>query len=178
LEVIVPTREDQAFQQQLQGIEALIHKIETFADPEAQASARAAIQAIMDLHGAGLERVMELLAQAGAPGEQIIDSLARDDLVGSLLLLYGLHPLELETRVLQALEKVRPYLQSHGGNVELLGVAEGVDDPQARDRGGHLRGGAGCGGDRGRGGRPIPCRFHVELHSARAGFRRKAADAV
>jgi Fe-S cluster biogenesis protein NfuA len=40
--------------------------------------------------------------------------------------LYGLHPLDLETRVRQALEQVRPYLQSHGGNVELLGVEGGI----------------------------------------------------
>ena len=43
-----------------------------------------------------------------------------------LLLLYGLHPVPLETRVMGALDKVRPYLDSHGGNVELLGVADGV----------------------------------------------------
>ena len=60
----------------------------------------------------------------GQPGDAIIDSFARDDLVGSLLLLYGLHPLDIETRVHQALEKVRPYLGSHGGNVELLGVTQ------------------------------------------------------
>jgi Fe-S cluster biogenesis protein NfuA/nitrite reductase/ring-hydroxylating ferredoxin subunit len=47
-------------------------------------------------------------------------------LVSHLLLLHGLHPLDVETRVVQALEEVRPYLQSHGGNVEFLGVEEGV----------------------------------------------------
>ena len=46
--------------------------------------------------------------------------------MGGLLLLHGLHPLDLEARVRQALDKVRPYLRSHGGNVELLGVDEGV----------------------------------------------------
>jgi len=44
--------------------------------------------------------------------------------VGSLLLLYGLHPVDLETRVRGALEKTRPYLRSHGGNVELVDVDE------------------------------------------------------
>ncbi len=51
---------------------------------------------------------------------------AADPLVGSLLLLYGLHPVDLETRVHQALEKVRPLLKSHGGNVDLLGIDDGV----------------------------------------------------
>jgi len=33
---------------------------------------------------------------------------------------------DVETRVARALEEVRPYLQSHGGNVELLGIDGGV----------------------------------------------------
>ena len=32
----------------------------------------------------------------------------------------------METRVLRALEKVRPYLHSHGGDVEFVSVADGV----------------------------------------------------
>ena len=57
-------------------------------------------------------------------GQSIIDELGQDELVGSLLLLHGLHPLSLEARILQALEKIRPYLGSHGGNVELVSVDE------------------------------------------------------
>ena len=38
-----------------------------------------------------------------------------------LLLLHGLHPVPLEARVRAALDEVRPYLESHGGDVELLG---------------------------------------------------------
>ena len=63
---------------------------------------------------------------AGEAGAAILDACARDDVVGGLLLLHGLHPLDLEARVRQALEQVRPYLRSHGGNVELLGVGDGV----------------------------------------------------
>jgi Fe-S cluster biogenesis protein NfuA len=49
-----------------------------------------------------------------------------DELVSHLLLVHGLHPEDVETRVAQALEEVRPYLGSHGGDVELLGVADGI----------------------------------------------------
>jgi len=56
----------------------------------------------------------------------LIDALVEDDLIASILLLHGLHPIDLETRVRQALEKVRPLLRSHGGNVELLGCSGGV----------------------------------------------------
>ena len=51
---------------------------------------------------------------------------ASDELVGHLLLLHGLHPVPLAERVTGALEEVRPYLGSHGGDVELLAVEAGV----------------------------------------------------
>ena len=110
----------------MEKIEALISKIENLPDGELRADMLALVQALMDFHGAGLERMMELVSEAGEPGYAIFDSFAADERVGNLLMLYGLHPLSLETRVLQALDKVRPYLDSHGGNVELLGIDEGV----------------------------------------------------
>jgi len=110
----------------MEKIEGLIRKIETLPDPEAHASAVALIQALMEFHGSGLERMMEIIADSSEGGFAVFDRFAADNLVGSLLLLYGLHPLPLETRVTQALDKVRPYLDSHGGNVELMGVTDGV----------------------------------------------------
>nr|MBA3947293.1 NifU family protein [Herpetosiphonaceae bacterium] len=75
----------------------------------------------------GLERMLELIWETGPAGEAIIqDVFVQDDHVAHLLLLHGLHPLDLETRVIGALEKVRPYLKTHGGNVELLDVNDGV----------------------------------------------------
>ncbi len=113
-------------QKGIHRIEELIHHLEGVADPNARAAATELVRSVMELHGAGLERMMEIAAQAGETGLNIIDDFGRDELVGSLLLLYGLHPIALETRVRGALDKVRPYLSSHGGNVELLGVDEGV----------------------------------------------------
>ena len=118
--------EEKEFQQRIQRVEELVRKIETVADPATRANAVELMQSLMDLHGAGLERMMEITFQAGEPGGEIIDNFGRDELVGSLLLLYGLHPLTLEERVIQALDNVRPYLRSHGGNVELLSVTDGV----------------------------------------------------
>ncbi len=113
-------------QQLIQRIEELVRKIETTIDPDARASAVELMQSLMELHGAGIERMMEIVAQAGEPGGDIIDNFADDALVRSLLLLYGQHPLALEARVMQALDKVRPSLRSHGGNVEALGIEDGV----------------------------------------------------
>jgi Fe-S cluster biogenesis protein NfuA len=118
--------EDKEFQQRIQKIEAMVRKIERLADPDARASALELFQLVMDLHGAAVERMLNIVFEAGEQGGNIIDNLGRDDLVGSLLLLYGLHPLDLETRVIQALEKLSPYMRTHGGKVELIGINEGV----------------------------------------------------
>jgi Fe-S cluster biogenesis protein NfuA/nitrite reductase/ring-hydroxylating ferredoxin subunit len=76
------------------------------------------VQALLDMYGEGLRRILER-----ADGE----ALAEDELVSHLLLLHDLHPVPVETRVLDALDGVRPYLESHGGDVDLLGVdQEGV----------------------------------------------------
>jgi len=109
-------------QSQLKTIEALVHQIEKAKDPALSAAAKELVQLLMQLHGEGLERILEIVHQTSTAAPSIIEALGRDDLVRSLLLLYGLHPDSLETRVLQALEKTRPYLKSHGGNVNLVGV--------------------------------------------------------
>ena len=118
--------EEKEFQQRIEKIEALVHKIENLADAEARTGALELFQLVMELHGASVERMMSIVYEAGEPGQAIIDKLGRDDLVGSLLLLYGLHPLDLESRVAQALEKLRPELRSHGAQAELLGASDGV----------------------------------------------------
>ena len=76
-----------------------------------------------DLYGAVLERMMDV---ALAADPDLADRFAADDLVASLLLVHGLHPHDVERRVSDALDSVRPYLGSHGGDVSLLGVDDGV----------------------------------------------------
>lgn len=110
----------------MQEVEGLIRKIEGLADPEARAAAVELMQALLDFHGAGLDRLMEIVSEEGEAGYRIFDRVAQDELTANMLLLYGLHPVPLETRVVQALDKVRPYLDSHGGSVELLGVEGGT----------------------------------------------------
>jgi len=77
---------------------------------------------MLDLHGEGLARILEALAAAPA----LRDGLVSDPVVSSMLLVHGLHPVPLEERVGAALDRVRPYLASHGGDVELVGLADGV----------------------------------------------------
>ncbi|MGI8459652.1 MAG: NifU family protein [Propionibacteriaceae bacterium] len=82
------------------------------------------VRLVADLYGAGLERLLTILYDRGALDDDSVDALAADDLVASLLLVHDLHPYDVTTRVQRALDGVRPYLGSHGGDVELLGVGE------------------------------------------------------
>lgn len=109
-------------QSRLQSIERLVHQIEQVKDPALKAAAKELVQLLMEFHRAGLERMLEIVHESQESGPSIIETLGSDDRVRSLLLLYGLHPDTLETRVIQALEKTRPYLKSHGGNVNLVEV--------------------------------------------------------
>jgi Fe-S cluster biogenesis protein NfuA/nitrite reductase/ring-hydroxylating ferredoxin subunit len=112
------------FERLARRTEALVHDLEALPEGEARERASAAIDALLALHGEGLARLLDLLAERGH--RALIDELAGDEVVSALLLLHGLHPLGTEARVRRALEKVKPYLGSHGGDVELLGMEEGV----------------------------------------------------
>ena len=85
------------------------------------------VRLVADLYGAGLERVLDIVHDSGRLDDDLLSALAKDNLVSSLLLVHGLHPYDMHTRVEEALESVRPYLGSHGGDVELIDVSdEGV----------------------------------------------------
>ena len=120
------TGKDKQLQQRIQRIATLTREIDERAAPDVRANVTELLECVMELHGAAFERLLELVSRSGDAGERIVDSFVRDELVSSLLLLYGLHPQDLETRVKAAVEKVRPSLRSHGGEVELLGISEGV----------------------------------------------------
>jgi Fe-S cluster biogenesis protein NfuA/nitrite reductase/ring-hydroxylating ferredoxin subunit len=117
--------DDQGLQERVARIETLLGEIEALQDPNARAKAAEVVQVLLELYGEGLARVMDVVAE-GKERERVFEALAEDELVSHLLLLHGLHPLDVQTRVTQALEEVRPYLRSHGGDVELLGIEGGV----------------------------------------------------
>ncbi len=110
----------------MERVQALSERVERLEDPEARDAAQELVAAILEMHGVGLATIGAVLDEAGAAGEAAKAKLVADPVVASLLLIHDLYPVPLEQRVAEALEEVRPYMESHDGNVELLGVEDGV----------------------------------------------------
>lgn len=118
---------DRTLMQAMTRIDALLGRVEQIADPAVRENVTEMIHSLLDLHGQALARLLDLLAQHGDQARPILDALAADQLISSVLLVHGLHPRSIEQRVQQALQQVQPYLAAHNGHAELLGVdAEGV----------------------------------------------------
>jgi Fe-S cluster biogenesis protein NfuA/nitrite reductase/ring-hydroxylating ferredoxin subunit len=112
--------EDHDVGERVGRVEALIEQVESLPDRVAREAAMEMVQALLDLYGEGLARTLAALDDATRR------ALAEDELVAHLLLLHDLHPVPIEERVHEALEEVRPYLDSHGGGVELVAVEADV----------------------------------------------------
>jgi Fe-S cluster biogenesis protein NfuA len=115
---------DKNLQQRMRRIGEIIEQLESTADPSARAMAKELLESLMALHGAALEQILNITCQAGESGESLIRKFGGDQLVSSVLLLYGLHPSDLRTRVTAALEKSRGFLDSHSAKAELVSISE------------------------------------------------------
>ena len=56
------------FRTRLQRLDELLREVERFADPAARSCIRELVQALLELHGAGLGRILGHLGEAGEPG--------------------------------------------------------------------------------------------------------------
>jgi Fe-S cluster biogenesis protein NfuA len=108
------------FRERLNRVESLVGALEGCADPAAREAARDLVRTLLNLHAAGLGRILDVAGRESA----LVDRLANDALVSSLLLLHGLHPHPAAERVARALDRARPRLRSMGGEVELVDATE------------------------------------------------------
>ena len=104
-------------------VEALLAQLRSQAGPQVAATAEELVGCLVELYGAGLARITEIVGEDES-GPKLMDKLVADPLVESLLLVHDLHPLDTSTRVRRAVEEVLPQLGSHAGNVEYLGLDE------------------------------------------------------
>jgi Fe-S cluster biogenesis protein NfuA/nitrite reductase/ring-hydroxylating ferredoxin subunit len=109
-----------------QRITELVEEMSKVADPRLTERTEDLVRLLMQFYGAALERVLELADDSGVLEGALLDRLVDDELVASVLVLHDLHPMDVRERVQAALDRVRPYLGSHGGDVEILGIEDDV----------------------------------------------------
>ncbi len=110
----------------LDRVQMLSSEVDELQDARARELSQELVSAIIALYGDGLGRIIATIEGAREAGATILDELAQDGVVASLLLIHDLFPVPLEHRVMEALDTVRPYMESHGGNVELVSLQDGV----------------------------------------------------
>jgi hypothetical protein len=134
---------EKEFQEKMRRLGTLVGEIDQVPGGGSKVAARELVQLLMEVHRSGLERIMELVFQtgseSGASGGAIIDRLGQDPIVRNLLLLYSLHPDDLETRVLRALDVARARLRKFDSRVELVSLHEGSVQLRLQTSG-HTRG--------------------------------------
>ena len=114
------------FQEQVRRLGELVSQFDQMPDNPEKTAGRELMQLLMDVHGQGLERIMEMIYESREAGSALIDQLSKDEIAGGLLLLYSLHPDALETRVNAALERIRPRLRKLSCAIDLVSIDEGA----------------------------------------------------
>lgn len=118
--------EEKLVHKQAQEIERLIREVEAITEPVLRDKIVMLVQSLLGFHAAGIERLMQIIAAEGEGSGALLDKLVGDRLVGSLLLLYGVHPLSLEARVERAIDRLGSNPALNAGAVEVVGISNQV----------------------------------------------------
>ena len=117
---------DKDFQEQIKRLGKLIAQFEQLPEGPQKTTGKELVQLLMDVHGAGLERILEIVFDSKTAGPAVIDELGRDTVAGNMLLLYSLHPDDLETRIHRAVDRLRPQLRKLSCSVEVVSMDNGA----------------------------------------------------
>ena len=105
-------------------VEELLAELGAQAGPQVAATAEELVSSLVELYGAGLAEIVQIISQDVEAGKRLMTKLAADPLVESLLLLHDLHPQPIADRVRRAINAVMPQLGAHAGQAEFAGLDE------------------------------------------------------
>lgn len=108
------------FEQLAERVDAAIAAVRKL-DAGPQSEAMAMKNAIEELHKAGLTKIVQKL-KLDPRGKELLFEMVDIPEVFALFSMHGLVRADLRTRVSRVIDMVRPYMQSHGGDVELVDV--------------------------------------------------------
>ena len=92
-------------------------------DTESRAKAMALKSAIEEFHKIGLTHIVKKLKD-DPHGKTLLFELVDEPSVYALFSMHGLVRADLKTQVSRVIEMVRPYMQSHGGDVSLVDIRD------------------------------------------------------
>ncbi len=122
-----PPDELSELNRQSERIQELLEQIDTLPDEKAKDMMQECMQEVLSFYGYGLERILGIISKGNnTAAKEIYNNMLGDNFVNGLLLIHDLHPFDLRTRLNLALEKVRPYMDSHGGSVEIVSLEDGI----------------------------------------------------
>ena len=110
-----------ALDRQMLRVEELVDTLEKLGNPVARATVQELMKTLLALHRNGLERVLEII-HGTVDSVETLAVLGSDNIVSNLLLLHGLHPVNVEVRLQQAIDQIGPMIRGHGGELEIVGV--------------------------------------------------------
>jgi Fe-S cluster biogenesis protein NfuA len=116
---------DREFQDRVRQLGKLVTEFDQLPEGSAKVAGKVLVQLLMDIHGAGLDRIMEIISESESSATEIIGRMGSDSMVGSLLLLYSLHPDSLQARVHNAIERLRPRLRKLACTIEQVHLNDG-----------------------------------------------------
>lgn len=120
------SKEDYNLQRTAERIDTLIKEFEASGDRVMREKAEDLVRVLMELQGAALGKILEYVRDSGETAEKLLDRLTHDELIEGLLVVHGLHPQDVETRVTRALDRLSPSLEAHGGGVKYLDFKDGI----------------------------------------------------
>ena len=120
------SKEDYNLERTAERIDTLIKKIEASGDRVMREKAEELVRILTDLQGAALGKILEYVRDSGETAEKLLDRLTHDELIEGLLVVHGLHPQDVKTRVIRALDRLSPSLEAHGGGVKYLDFNDGI----------------------------------------------------
>lgn len=119
-----PAQPDVSFEQLARRVDDARRAVDAF-DTAEQRRALELAEAIEAFHRPALVTMVQAL-RADPRGKELLFQLVDDPGVRAVFALHGIIKADPMTRANQALASVRPYLQSHGGDVALVRIADGA----------------------------------------------------
>jgi Fe-S cluster biogenesis protein NfuA len=107
----------------------LAEELLSHPDPAVARKVEEMLDWIDAFHREGLGRLVEMIRSWR--GEIFLESVGRDDVTGTFLAMYDLGELPASDTgaadaVAEALEEIRPYVESHGGTITVDSIVDGV----------------------------------------------------